>query len=177
MNKLLNILIAMSIPMLALILPVSAQMGAKTEPMKSCISQYGEVTHGMGHYQDHRMRGKHAGQGRGHLFGSRWKETLTEEQKVAADKLHLTLMRSVNVLKAQLRVKKIEANNMVVSDSPDKNAIYQKIDEILKLKRIIMQTKYDNMIEMRNILTPEQRVSFDMKLTEGAGRRKGHRRH
>jgi len=176
MNRLLNIFIVLSIPMLAFVLPASAQMGAKTMHGKSGISQYREMAHGMEYHQDH-MRGKHVGHGRGHLFGSHWKETLTEEQKVAADKLHLTLKRSVNVRKAQLRVKKIELNNMVASDTPDIMAIYLKIDEILDMKGDIMKRKYDHMVEMRGILTPEQRVSFDMKLVEMAGRKKGHRRH
>lgn len=66
-------------------------------------------------------------------------------------------------------------NNLVVKDNPDTKAIHRKIDEVLELKRKVMRTKYDHMIEMRNMLTQDQRISFDMGLLERTGHSKGHR--
>jgi Spy/CpxP family protein refolding chaperone len=46
-------------------------------------------------------------------------------------------------------------NNLVVKDDPDTKPIHRKIDEVLELKGEIMLTKYDQMVGMRAILTPE----------------------
>jgi len=40
-----------------------------------------------------------------------------------------------------------------------------------------MHKKNDHKVEMRDMLTAEQQVSFDMKLLGTAGRKKGHGRH
>ena len=167
MNKLQSIFIAVSLALIIAV-PVSAQMGEMMKHGKSGMSHHEKKDYGMKHNQNHK---------RGHLFGSYWKKTLTDEQKGQADKMHLALKKSLNVPKAKLNVKKAELNNLVVKGNPDKKAIYQKIDEILELKREIMRKKYDHKVEMRRMLTPEQQVSFDMKLLETAGRKKGHGRH
>ncbi|MEE8328809.1 MAG: periplasmic heavy metal sensor [Thermodesulfovibrionia bacterium] len=158
MKKLQNIFVLVSILMLTVTLPASARMCKTMEHGKSGMMCQGKKDHGMGH-----------------LFGSTWKETLTDEQKMKVDKMHLALKKSTSVLKAKLKVNKIELSILIVKGNPDKKAIYQKIDDILELKREIMRKKYDHKIEMRDILTPEQRVSFDMKQVEKAGRKKGHK--
>ena len=175
MNKLRNIFIAISL-MLAVAVPVSAQMGEMMKHGKSGMRQHGKMGHGKEESQSYKRK-HHGGHGMGHLFGSQWMETLTDEQKVQADKVHLALKKSLIVPKAKLNVKKAELNNLVIKDNPDKEAIYQKIDEILELKREIMHKKNDHKVEMRDMLTAEQQVSFDMKLLGTAGRKKGHGRH
>ena len=68
----------------------------------------------------------------------------------------------------------VELAILVTQDSPDQNAIDKKIDEILELKREKMRKKYALKVDMRSILTPEQRVSFDMHLLKKAQHGKGH---
>ena len=175
MNKLQNIFIAVSLALIIAV-PVSAQMGEMMKHGKSGMKQHGKMDHGTEKSQSYK-KGRHGRHRTGHLFGSPWKETLTDEQKVQVDKMHLALKKSLNVPKAKLNVKKAELNNLVVKDNPDKKSINQKIDEILELKREIMRKKYDHKVEMRSMLTPEQQVSFDMKLLTTSGRKKGHGRH
>lgn len=179
MNKSRNIFIAVLL-MLVVAFPVSAQMGEMTGEMmkhgKPGMKHLGKMGHGMERSQSYK-KGHRGGHGKGHFFGSSWKETLTDEQKAQADKMHLALKKSLSVPKAKLNAKKAELNNLLLTDNPDKKSIYQKIDEIIELKREIMRKKYDHKVEMRGMLTPEQQVSFDMKLLETSGHKKGHGRH
>jgi Spy/CpxP family protein refolding chaperone len=156
MKKLRDFFVVVSILVLAVAVPASAQMGKMMERGKSGMKHPGMMGHGMGH-----------------PFGSHWKETLTDEQKMQADQMHLALKKAISVPNAQLNVKKAELNKLMVHESPDIKTIHRKIDEILELKRKIMRKKYEHMVEMRGMLTPEQRVSFDMKLVEMAGHKKG----
>jgi len=94
--------------------------------------------------------------------GPEWKDTLTEEQRSKADMMHLELEKSLSLLEAGLMVRKAELANLLVAEKPDTKAVTRKIGEIVEIKREMMEKKYGHMMEMRGILTPEQRVSFDM---------------
>ena len=139
---------------------------------------------GSGHHEDsghHKMKhgkdGKKsykAGHKGKHMSGPKWKQFLTDAQKKQADIMHLNVKKSMSVLKAQKKLKKVELINLVIMDNPDTNAIHSKIDEIIEVKREIMRVRNDHMVEMRGILTPEQRLSFDMGLLGHGGKGKGH---
>ncbi len=156
---------------LTVAIPASAHMDKKMEYEKS----------GMGHNEMKRDKstkmGHKGGHGAKHIFGPHWRKTLTDNQKKQAERMHLEMKKSLSVQDARLKVKKAELNNLVVKDDPDTTAIHRKIDELLELKREIMRTKYDHMVEMRGTLTPDQRVSFDMGLLSKDGHSKGHKRH
>ena len=110
----------------------------------------------------------------GHVFGPGWKETLEEDQKLKIDKMHLALKKKMVVLKAEKKVKEAELGLLVTSAKPDMNAINKKIDEIVEIKRALMKMKYAHMVEMRSVLTPDQRISFDMGVLSSRGKG-GHR--
>ncbi|MEE9165236.1 MAG: periplasmic heavy metal sensor [Nitrospinota bacterium] len=172
MNKLRNLFMVLVLVFgLAAAIPAAAEMDKKMEHGKSGMGHH-EMKHGKSSKMGHQ-----GGHGAKHIFGSHWRETLTDNQKMQADRIHLEMKKSLSVQDARLKVKKAELNNLVVKDDPDTKAIHRKIDEVLELKREIMRTKYDHMVEMRGALTPEQRVSFDMGLLSRDGLSKGHRRH
>ncbi len=155
-------------------IPVMAQMGRVTKPGMPGIMHPGEGM--MGHKMGTKMMGHPGKHGPGHLFGPHWKKTLTDEQKMQADRMHLALKKEIRVLEARLNVEKTELSNLVVQDSPDTKAIHRKIDGVIELKREIMQKKYNHIIEMRGMLTKEQRVSFDMGVLKKDKHGKGHGR-
>lgn len=142
-----------------------------------CVAVTGEAFAQMGHGMKHgqgQMMGGHGKKGHMGVFGPNWKDTLTDEQKAKIDKMHLALKKELGVIKAKKKLKKAELSAMVIQDNPDMKEINAKIDEVLNLKREIMRKKYAHMIEMRMVLTPEQRVSFDMGALSMGGKRKGH---
>lgn len=152
-------------------LPAATEMGKKTEHGKSTMGRHG-MKYSKGYKTGH--QGGHEAK---HIFGPHWRETLTDNQKKQADRMHLAVKKSLSVLDARLKLKKVELNNLAIKNDPETKAIHRKIDEVLELKREIMRTKYGHMLEMRGMLTPEQRVSFDMGLLLRDGLNKGHRRH
>ncbi|MCA9473739.1 MAG: periplasmic heavy metal sensor [Nitrospirales bacterium] len=129
---------------------------------------------------DHMQKGHHTGHHRGDMnYGKKshevscWTETLTDDQKAKFAKMRLELKKAKSLLKAQIKVKKIELVTLVTEDNPDQSAIDQKINEILALKKQKMQKKYAFKIAIRSMLTPEQRVQFDMSLLKKAVHGKG----
>lgn len=75
----------------------------------------------------------------------------------------------MNILESKMNLKEVEMNNFATQDNADTKALHRAIDEIMELKKEMMIKKYDHIIEMRSILTPEQRVSFDLGLSSGMG--------
>jgi len=112
--------------------------------------------------------------GAGHACRTRWKDTLTNEQRAKIDKMHLALKKTMSVLKARLELKEVELKNLALDDSPDMNAINKKIDEMMAVKTEMKKHKYAHMVEMRAALTPEQRASFDMGVLGKDSHEKGH---
>ncbi len=124
--------------------------------------------HGMqGH---HRHHGAHHGS---HLFGPSWKQTLTEDQIRTINRLHADLAKIKAPLKARMRLAKTELAVLTTKDEPDTGAIDKKIREILDLKGRILREHSDHVIQMRTMLTPGQRASFDMHVIRKAGRKHG----
>ena len=98
-----------------------------------------------------------------------WKESLTEEQMMKADKMHLELKRAMGILEAKANLKEAELNGLITQDDPDTKAIQGAISEIMEIKKEMMLKKYDHILEMRSILTSEQRLSFDLGHVGGMG--------
>ncbi len=153
MQKTRNLLLVFSLLLLALNAPALAQMSGMHE--------------GKGQHRE-------MGSEKGMHGGACWMESLTDEQKAKAAKMRLEYKKAKSLLKAQIKVKKVELVTLVTEDNPDQPAIDKKIDEILALKKQKMQKKYAYKIALRNMLSPEHRVSFDMSLLKKTVHGKGH---
>jgi Spy/CpxP family protein refolding chaperone len=139
--------------------------------------------HGMKHHggqgMHHQGSGKGGGYGHGpHIFGTPWKESLTKEQALQIDKLHLKLQKEKSVIKAKIKVAKMEMAVLLIEDKPNQSKIDKKVKEIVDLKQQKMTLHNAHVIDMRKVLTEEQRVSFDMMvLAKAKDGRKGHKGH
>jgi Spy/CpxP family protein refolding chaperone len=116
----------------------------------------------------------HGAMGPGHLFGPNWRETLTQDQKDKADRMHAQLKKDMTVLESRVKQETAELNDLVLRDRSDMKEVQEKIDKIVDLKRSIMQRRYAHIAEMREMLTPQQRLSFDMGVIRMMGEKKGH---
>ncbi len=103
-----------------------------------------------------------------------WLATLSDAQRAQMDRMHLVLKKSMNMIEARLKTREAELDNLVTQDNPDMKAVRSKIDEVMELKKEMMTKRYDHMAELRAILTPPQRVSFDMMVL-GMGHMMGHK--
>jgi len=129
-----------------------------------------------GHHGGKGMRHGSSGHGGGsHIFGTPWKDTLTKEQALQIDKMHLKLHKKTTVVKAKIKVAKLEMAILVIEDSPSQSKIDKKVKQITELKQQKMKLHNAHVIEMRKVLTEEQRVTFDSKVLSMASR--GHKKH
>ncbi len=112
-----------------------------------------------GHKKGHKKAKKMGG-----TFTPHWVKTLSDEQKMSFDKMHLQVGQYAVVQKAKIKVLKAELNVMAAKNANNKSAIYGKIDEILEAKKGIMRNRFDHIAEMRAELTDQQRISYDMGL-------------
>ncbi len=104
-----------------------------------------------------------------HTFAKFWRHTLSEEQKQKADAMHIALKTESGPLKAKKALKKSELRSLVIQENTNQKALNKKIDEILEIDRELMQLKYSHMVEMRGMLNPEQRLSFDLGVLNPTG--------
>ncbi len=107
------------------------------------------------------------------MFGPSWTQTLTAEQIIKINQLHADLAKTKAPLKARMTVARTELAVLTTADAPDTGAMDEKIQEILKLRGRMMRAHSDHVIEVRKMLTPEQRASFDMHVLKRAGKRHG----
>ncbi len=98
-----------------------------------------------------------------HNFTDHWVKTLNSDQKTRVDMMHLELDRELVVLKAQEELVQKQINTLVARDHAATNAVYAKIDELMGIKKQILRSRYTHILEMRAILTPAQRISYDME--------------
>lgn len=132
--------------------------------------------HGKGHCKGHggqqHRRGHDGGQ---HLFGDHWKKTLTVEQKAQLDQLHVEFAKKKHALKSAIHARKVQLAVMAIADQPQQEAIDAQINDLLTGERQLMYARYSYIAAQRNVLTPEQRVSFDMEVVHKAdeGKAKG----
>ncbi|HOY96585.1 MAG TPA: periplasmic heavy metal sensor, partial [Catalimonadaceae bacterium] len=97
---------------------------------------------------------------------------LTAEQKKKMAELRTQLKKEILPLKNQLGEKKARMQTLETADKADMQAINTLIDEIQSLQGKIMKMHASHRQEIRKMLTPEQRVDFDLK-----GMRKEKRHH
>jgi len=87
--------------------------------------------------------------------------------------MHLELKRAMGILEAKANLKEAELNGLITQDDPDTKAIQSNISDIMEIKKEMMLKKYDHILDMRSILTPEQRLSFDLGHVSGMGGKGG----
>jgi len=120
-----------------------------------------------GHYSmEHGRQGHH-----------RWKDTLSKVQGEKMEAMHLSLKRDIAPLKAELEFRSVELKNLATTKNPDMAAIKAKIKVISSLKGNILTKRYSHIVEMRKVLTPSQRQSFDLDFLSGVEHWQGHGGH
>jgi hypothetical protein len=82
-------------------------------------------------------------------------------QKEAIDLMHHKLHDDQAPYKAKEAQALKELNEMTIREDVRIEDIYAKIDELMDAKKQIMRLRYDHLIEMRTILTDEQKVGYD----------------
>jgi|TARA_B110000263_G_scaffold221508_1_gene210021 hypothetical protein len=82
-------------------------------------------------------------------------------QKTVIDQMHHKLHDHQSLYKASEAQALGELNQMTIREGVSFEAINTKIDELMEAKKQIMRLRYAHLVEMREILTDEQKVGYD----------------
>ncbi|MFH0894418.1 MAG: periplasmic heavy metal sensor [Bacteroidota bacterium] len=95
---------------------------------------------------------------------------LTEDQKAKISKLHATHKKEMMLAKAITKEKEAHLKVLMLAETPDMVAINKTIDEIGASKADAMKKKVAFQMEVRKLLTEEQKLAFDQCIAEKGGK-------
>ncbi len=88
----------------------------------------------------------------------------TPEQRAQIDHMHHQLDDDQKPYKEKEAKALKELNEMTIREDVRLDEVYAKIDELMAAKNQIMRLRYEHLIEMRKILTDEQKVRYDERV-------------
>jgi Spy/CpxP family protein refolding chaperone len=106
------------------------------------------------------------GQDHGHHGGS-WRATLTSEQKSEIAMSHLRMQQKQALAEGRIALKEAEIAALIAGDEGDDEKLQAGVDELVALKKELLLSKYQHLREVRQLLTPQQRISFDLWVLAG----------
>lgn len=92
---------------------------------------------------------------------------LSEKQETQAKEFHSQMKEKVTPIQLDLEEKEIQLQKLMIADEIDESAVFAKVDEISALKAEIQKARLLSKIQLRSILTIEQRIKFDEKAKDG----------
>ena len=102
---------------------------------------------------------------------SNLKSNFSEEQLAQMKELKLEHAKNSLEIKNDLKVLTAEYNGMMTGDNQDLNAINKKIDQIQELKTQLFKMNAKHKLEIRNLMTEEQKIQFDSRAATGCRHR------
>ena len=102
---------------------------------------------------------------------------LTEQQTDQIHTLKTEAEAEMLPLETKLKTKQAELKELMVAEKPSQRAINSKIDEIGNLQTTIQKKRIGHRLEVRSLLTDEQKVWFDRMDGAKRGRRGFRDRH
>lgn len=90
-----------------------------------------------------------------------WTKTLTQSQREQFEHMHHQLDDDQAPHKKREAQALAELNAMTIREDADVAEVNAKIDELMAAKTQIMRLRYEHLIEMRRVLTDEQKVGYD----------------
>jgi len=88
---------------------------------------------------------------------------LSEDQKTKIKEIKTSHQKEIMPIRNEIREKEAHLQTLMTKDIVDLNEIYKLIDEISIKKTIIAKKRAENIQNIRKLLTPEQKVEFDLK--------------
>ena len=86
---------------------------------------------------------------------------LSDTQKTEIEKLKVAHMKNMQNLQNQIGEKEAKLKTLETSDNPDMKAINGLVEEIGSIKTDILKERVNHRLNVRKLLTEEQKVYFD----------------
>lgn len=123
----------------------------------------------MGHGQGAAHASGHGHEGHGHGLAASWRASLTDDQKGEISWSHLRLRQKQSLVEARIALKKAEIDRIVAGDEGGDEQLQNAVEELMALEQEKTLNHYRHMMEVRQLLTPQQRVSFDLGILARKG--------
>jgi len=101
---------------------------------------------------------------------------LTEDQKEQIKTMHLTHVKDVQPLKDEVKINRAKINALLNNDDPDMKQIVSLVEANGKLLTQIQVKGIEQKINVRSLLTDEQKIIFDAH-SEKTGKRRAMAQH
>jgi len=119
----------------------------------------------------HMMMHERLGQGMGSdergQYGGSWRATLSSEQRSEIAMSHLRMQQKYALAEARIALQEAEIATVIASDDGDDAGLQAGVEELVSLKKELLLSKYHHLMEVRQLLTPQQRISFDLWVLSG----------
>ena len=94
-----------------------------------------------------------------------WKHlpNLTQEQKQKIEELHKAFIKDIQPLRNQLRSERFALMSLKTANNPDQKAINAKIDALAKLRADIEKKQVAHRLQIRSLLTDEQKAALEAR--------------
>lgn len=89
-------------------------------------------------------------------------ESLSEDQQTQIKAICVASKQKIAVSKADIKIKEGELEKILLEEKPSKDKANAKVDEISSVKGDIHKVKLSKEIDIKNLLTPEQQLEYDM---------------
>ena len=107
-------------------------------------------------------KGNFSGQGKG--LNANCIMNLTEEQQEAFKNLRLEKLKTVNPLKNKLNELRAKKHSLMSAEKISNNEVNSITDEMSNIKEQIAKANIKQRVEMKKLLTEEQKMMFDKKM-------------
>ncbi|UCD37594.1 MAG: Spy/CpxP family protein refolding chaperone [Fidelibacterota bacterium] len=102
---------------------------------------------------------------------------LTKEQKEKITGLRTDFQKEAIDMRADMQKLRLELQEQMRTEKPDRKAIEATVDKITAKQNTMMMARVNTHLDVRGVLTPEQREKFDARpMKRGFGKGYGHRR-
>lgn len=101
------------------------------------------------------------------MFGPGKCLDLTDEQSAKIADLRLAMKKEMLPLRSDFMTKRNELKILLTADTPDQSKINQKIDQMAELRKQMQKKRVNHMMEVRSLLTAEQKKQFDTMILSG----------
>ncbi|MCX6121792.1 MAG: periplasmic heavy metal sensor [Ignavibacteriales bacterium] len=95
------------------------------------------------------------------------KLNLTDEQKKDVEKIHFDAEKQTIAQKAKVETARIELQQLLKADAPDKASIEKKINDLADLKVQMHMIKINSWFAINKLLTPDQQKTWKKVLEYG----------
>lgn len=124
--------------------------------------------------RSHAAQGQGGGSGGAHrgyhdAFGASWYGTLSDNQKGDIRLSYLRMRQKQTLLRARVALQEAEIAGLIAGDETEEGNLEGLIDALGELRKEQAMNRYRHLVEVRQLLTPAQRVPFDLWMISGRG--------